>query len=187
MQIVPSTQREISSVPWLIHLRHFHSKISFPHLTVQRAAGQYQSSVVNWLTLSNVLFKQVLGRDIWHNLQGEVEGRAMESDWCIIWKEHREMKPLSLVYLGSSSLPTLKWRDALWTTHLWAAFDVPFYSPGPLWAVMCVRTLKILQCSLQDQWNWPISHGLLSRTATETTSFCFPGLNALLFCKRNEN
>lgn len=120
-------------------------------------------------------------------------GRGRREDYWntvlwIIWKEQREVNPASLAYLASSSIPTKKWWDALWTTHVWAAFDVPFYLPqSSVSCNACQALHKILQCSLQDQWSWPISCGLLHRTASDSTRSCSPGHNALVVGKRSES
>lgn len=68
--------------------------------------------------------------------------RESHGVWLVDYlKGAQGSEAISLVYLGSSSLPTKKWRDVLWNTHLWAAFDVPFYSPG-LCEPKCVSVLK---------------------------------------------
>lgn len=81
----------------------------------------------------------------WLTGRGRKENYWLSGLW-IIWKEHRKVKPVSLVYLGSSSLPTKKWWDALWTTHLWAAFDVPLYSPWS--SVSCNVCQDLKFCSV---------------------------------------
>lgn len=144
MQIVPFTQRQISSVPWLIHLRHFHSKISFPNLTVQRASGQYQLSVVNWLTLSNVLFTS-----------------SSNSSWAGLYDmtcRERQKGELWSLASGLSERSTGKWSQYHWPTWDPVHYpqrneEMPCEPPtselllmypstplGPLWAVMYVRT-----------------------------------------------
>lgn len=152
---------------------------------------QYQSSVVNWLILSHVLFTNSSKRSLpglYDMTNRERQKGELLTLWLVDYMKGAQKSKASIIGLPGIQLTTHKEMvrcpvNYPPVSHFWCTRLLPLV----LCELQCVSGLKILQCSLQDQWIWPISCGLLHRTASDSSSSCSLGHHALVVGKSNEN